>query len=384
MIKRIALLVVIFTLSLAAPTLAAEPDGGVIEGQVVNGTEGGSSVSDQEVALQTYLNDAAVDSATTTRTDTEGRFIFNGLATGPGNSYQVKLNYQQVDYVSDRLSFDDNETRKSTEVTVYDATTSDEAITVTMSHTVVYIEEGSLQVQEYFLFANMSDRTYIGSREVVPGVRETLRFSLPDKATGLQPGFGLMECCVYDSEDGFVHAMPVLPGSEEIVYSYRIDYDSEKYLYSRKVNYPTLNYEFLVQAAGGEVISDQLVVKGPVDINGIQFNHFSGVDFTLGSTIETQLTGLPSAGNKGIILWVTVALGVLVGVVGFSYLVKKKRLQPVRTEVVSDRQKLLVELAQLDDEFESGKIDEEVYRRLRAKKKSQLVVLVQKKNSGNG
>ena len=41
LIKRIALVVVIFTLSLSAPVLAAED--GVIEGLVVNGTEGGSS-----------------------------------------------------------------------------------------------------------------------------------------------------------------------------------------------------------------------------------------------------------------------------------------------------------------------------------------------------
>ena len=45
MIKRIALLVMIFMLSLSAPALAAEAGSGIIEGQVVNGTAGGGSVA---------------------------------------------------------------------------------------------------------------------------------------------------------------------------------------------------------------------------------------------------------------------------------------------------------------------------------------------------
>jgi hypothetical protein len=56
LIKRIALLIMITILSLSAPALAAEPGSGLIEGQVVNGTEGsGSSAADQDITLKTYL-----------------------------------------------------------------------------------------------------------------------------------------------------------------------------------------------------------------------------------------------------------------------------------------------------------------------------------------
>ena len=57
MIKRIALLLIIFVLSLSASALAAEPGSGVIEGSVVNRTEGGSSVADQDITLKVYLNE---------------------------------------------------------------------------------------------------------------------------------------------------------------------------------------------------------------------------------------------------------------------------------------------------------------------------------------
>ncbi len=58
LVKRIILLVIIFVLNLSAPALAAEAGGGIIEGRIVNGTEGSSSVADQDVTLKTYQNDA--------------------------------------------------------------------------------------------------------------------------------------------------------------------------------------------------------------------------------------------------------------------------------------------------------------------------------------
>jgi 5-hydroxyisourate hydrolase-like protein (transthyretin family) len=257
-IKRLVWLVTIFLLLSPSPlAFAAEPDSGTIEGQIINGTEGGSSVANLEVTLQTYQNGAEVE-ATTAITDAEGRFVFAGLSTEPGYSYQVTLTFQQADYNSDWLTFDDGETNKSIEVTVYDATTSDGSIRVMTAHTVMYPELDSLRVEEYLLVVNESDRTYIGAREIAEGVRETLWFSLPDEATELQPGYGLMECCIYGSEDGFVDTMPVLPGGRELAYSYRINYNSGEYTFLRKVNYPTINYDLLVQGENVELASDQL------------------------------------------------------------------------------------------------------------------------------
>ena len=332
LIKRIALLVMIIMLSLSTSVLAAEPGSGVIEGRIVNGTTGGSSVADQDITLTTYLNEAEVD-AITTKTDAEGRFVFDGLSTEPDYSYEVVITFQEAEYYSEWLSFDEGETSKSTGVTVYDATTSDEAIKVAMSHTIIYVDDqGSLWFEEYFLFVNEADRTYIGSKEVVTGgTKETLRFSLPAEATELQPGSGLMTCCVFDSEDGFVDTMPVLPGSKEVAYSYTVDNNSGAYTYSRNVNYPTTRYDLVFQGESIEVIGGQLRVEEPMDIEGTLFSHLSGSDFASGDTLVVQFSGLPESSNQGIVKWATpVLIGLLVGA-GFVYLRRKRRLQPVTT-----------------------------------------------------
>ena len=380
MIKHIALLVMIFTLSLSAPALATEPSGGIIEGQVVNGTEGGSSVADQDTTLKTYLNDAEM-SAITTKTDNEGHFVFEGLSTESGYSYMVALVFQQAEYYSEWISLDEGETTKFVEVTVYDSTTSDEAIKVAMTHTILYVGQDSLKVMEYFLFVNESDRTYIGSEDTNSAEeRETLRFSLPKEAAELQPEHGLMECCIHGSENGFVDTMPVLPGGKEVVYSYRVDYNSGAYTFSRNMNYPTVNYDFLVQGEGTKVIGNQLTTEEPLDIEGAWFNHLSGTNFAPGDTLEVQLSGLPQTSNQGAILWVVLILVVLGTGFGFVYLMRKRRLQPVSSEDSLDqkRQRLLIELAHLDDNFEAGKIPEKSYRRLRSVRKAQLVELMQR------
>ncbi len=386
MIKRIVLLVMIFSLSLASPALAVAPDQGIIEGLVVNKTASGSSVVDLELTLKAYLDNTEVDS-TTTKTDAGGQFVFDGLSTEPGYSYQVTLTFQQAEYNSDWLSFGEGETTRTVEVTVYDSTTSDEAVKVAMAHTIIYVGQDSLEVMEYFLFVNEADRTYIGSEEAATGESgETLKFSLSREATEVQITLGLMECCIVANEEGFGETMPILPGSREVAYSYRVNHSSGKYTFSQNVNYPTAKYDLLFQGEVIEVISGQLAAAEPMDIEGTQFTHLSGSDFARGDILVVQLSDLPEADNQGVIIWVALTLVVLTG--GFGYLLRRRRGQPVSLEDSLDQRRrgLLVELAQLDDDFERGEIPEEDYRRLRAVRKSQLVELMQgaKEEGGNG
>lgn len=386
LIKRTALLMIIVILSLSAFVLAAEPDSGIIEGHIINRTEGGSSVADQEITLKTYLNEAEVD-LTATKTDASGQFVFDSLSTESGYSYLVTLTYQEAEYYGEQLYFDEGETTKSVEVTVYDATTSDEAIKLVLAHTIIHVEQGTLHVEEYFLFINETDRTYIGSKEVnADGTKETLRFFLPEEATELQPGYGLMDCCIYDSEGGFIDTMPVLPGNKEVLYSYRVDYKSGAYTFSRNVNYPMAGYALLIDGEGIGVDSNQLVAEEPMDIEGMRFNYFSGSDITSSEVIVAHLSGLPEANNPGTIIWIALVIAVLLGGFGFIYLMRKKRLQPVSPADGLDqrRQRLLVELAQLDDDFGDGKIPEEDYRKLRAVRKAQLIELMQRSKEEGG
>ncbi|MFC2020652.1 hypothetical protein ACFLU1_02525 [Chloroflexota bacterium] len=377
MIKTLALLLVIFILSLPAQVLAAEPADGMIDGQIVNGTADGSSVANLDIALKIYLNGDEMDSATSVA-DTEGRFTFSDLLTEPEYSYEVSLFYQEAEYFSDIIIFSDNETTKSANIVVYNSTDDASAIMIVMAHTIIYAGENSIDVTEYYLFANDDDLTYIGS-EVIneEGTKETLSFNLAAGVTQFQPTLGLMDCCIFSSEEGFIDTMAVMPGMKEISYSYTIDTGSGEYTLPLKINYPVVNYDLMVQ--GAEVVADQLTAEEPIVIEGIQYSHLSGSDIPTNTTLAISLAGLPVSNDQGDIIWLLAAVIVVGAGFSFVYLIKKRNLQPVSREDNPEqvRQRLLIQLAQLDDDFENGKIAEEDYKKFRAEGKITLMELMQ-------
>ena len=110
------------------------------------------------------------------------------------------------------------------------------------------------------------------------------------------------------------------------------------------------------------------------------FNYSVAVNLAAGTTVVARLSGLPGASNRWALLWVV--LVVLAAGFSFAYLKRRGKLrlqlQPVSSGggLEQRRQKLLVEIARLDDDFDGGRIEEEVYRRQRAVKKAQLVRLI--------
>ncbi|MDP3879947.1 MAG: carboxypeptidase-like regulatory domain-containing protein [Dehalococcoidales bacterium] len=387
MIKRIALLLTIFILGLSSPVLAAEPGDGIINGQMINGTEGAGIVAGQDVTLKINLNNAEADSITT-QTDAEGRFTFDGLSTEPGYTYQINTKYQEAEYPGEWLNFDDGVLEKSVEFTVYESTTDDSVVKISMAHAIIYPEEGALRIMEYYYFTNDTDRTYIGTKELAdnPGTWESLDFSLPGGAEDLYPEYGLMECCIYPTAGGFIDSMPVMPGNREIIFSYLVKNKSGAFNLSQTIHYPLGNYNLLVQGGGAKVNSDRLIAGEPLDINGTIFSHFSGSDFSRGETLVAQITGLPQPGNQQAALWIILTLVVLTGGFSLSRLLKKRQLQPVPAgdTLEQRRERLLGELARLDDDFDSGKINEAAYRKLRAERKSQLVKLLRRPEGNIG
>lgn len=384
MVKRVALLAVIFALSLSATALAAENGAGTVEGQLVNGTANGSSVAAQTVTLKTFQNGDEMSSATTV-TGADGRFSFDGLLTEPEYSYQASLFYQEAEYFGEPVSFTENETARSTDITVYDSTDDDSAIVIATAHTIIYTAEDHISVTEYYLFVNDSDRTYIGSREINDeGTKETLSFSLPTGITGLQSMLGLMDCCIFSSEEGFIDTMAVMPGMKEISYSYTVETGSGDYTLPLKIIYPLVNYDLFIQGSDVKVSVDQLTAEESMPIDGVQYSHFSGQNLPAGSTLAIRLSGLPQASGKNALLWVILSLVILGGSFGIGYSMRKKKVQPLSSEdnLPPVRQELLLKLAGLDDDFESGIIQEDAYRRQRNATKTQLIRLMKKAGKG--
>ena len=392
MIWRIALLAIMIALIPSVPA-AAGADDGVIQGQVINQTEDGSSTADTAISLMISIDSAEVDSATV-QTDAEGRFEFDGLSTESGYGYQMTLTFQEIEYSSAAISFNPGETSRSIDIQVYDSTDSDENILIADSYTVIYTERSILGVSEYYQFYNHGDTYYIGTTEVTDnGDKEILRFTLPAGATDLQYLTGLVEGNVIDTEDGFIDIMPLPPGEKEVAYSYNLVPNSGTYNFSQKFHYPVYNYTLAVQDVGSvEASSDQLALGEPLSIGDAPYINLSRTGLPADTLVTASLSGLPVAGSQTAVIWTTIGLAVAAGGFGAGYLLKKKKFRrsgmmqvDISNTTEDERQKLFLEIARLDDEFEAGKVSKEQYDMLRSEKKMRLVELMRRpkvKNDG--
>ncbi len=388
MAKRIVLLaaLLVLILSLPLPVLGAEDPTGTIEGQLINGTAGGSSVADVEVHLKTFTNNETGNLTTKTRSD--GKFTFSTLSIMPPNTYQIFLTYRNAEYLGDNISFVHGQTSKSANITVYDSTSSDASIKIKNAHTIINMGQGTLDIMVMYDFINDTDRAYVGN----------LTFSLPPEAFEVEYGYGLVAANIISRPDGFTDTMAMLPKgkeiSREIIYYYNVPYTGGDYNYHQKLNYPVVQFDLLVQDDNLKVISDQLSNKDPLDM-GIKYLHLTGNNLGRGETVSAALSP-NSAGQTMTIILVAAALIVMIVA---SFLVYrrtrgKSKAQPVMAEIRPTPssaaepeqidQRLLAELAQLDDDFAAGSIQEEAYRAQRAAKKAQLVKLLNTSRGAGG
>ncbi|MFQ6001258.1 MAG: carboxypeptidase-like regulatory domain-containing protein, partial [Anaerolineae bacterium] len=150
-------MVLLFLFALT-PVVSAQ---GVLEGQVVNGTQGAPRDSVAGLTVTLYLVDeGGEETSLNSVTDEEGRFRFPDLTFEEGTSYWLLVEYEGITYGSGAETL--GQISEPFLLTVYETTKSDEAIEVALDHLIVSFEPGALTVEEYYLFTNTGDRVYIG------------------------------------------------------------------------------------------------------------------------------------------------------------------------------------------------------------------------------
>jgi hypothetical protein len=355
---------------------------GVIEGQVTNGTAGApaESVAGLEVALYEVVGGSPVPLATTT-SDAEGWFRFEGLATHPDLSYSFQVEYEGIVYGA-QSGFPADETLLHVAATVYETTTSDSNIVVDRQHVIVDFGAGTALFQELYIFNNTGDRIYVGEAGT------TLRFSLPDGAADLSFSDAETEAHMVQTDSGLAFVRPVMPGQSQVMYSYDLPYDGTALAVSRRVLYPTSSLDLLVANAGVLVESPQMAYQGVTGGDQTAYQHFSAENLPGETVVELRLSGSPqeaggTAGgrtgwSRGLYEFgpmMALALGLLGGLLPFAQRRWGRRPEPAAEREVdpgTQRGELLHLLADLDDAFAEGRLDEESYRQLRGKMKGRL------------
>jgi uncharacterized membrane protein len=363
------------------PHAWGDSDTGVIEGKVVNGTDGDIGYENQKVQLLIFSKTRDDMERRETTTAASGAYRFTGLPLGADYVFMVGTEYQNVFYHSDRISLEsENESRSV--LTVYETTTSDSEISVKSKHLIIDPEAEGYRITEIITINNKGNRTYIGSTEGEGQEGETLFFQLPEGYKEFQFMQMVPQGFIKQKADGFAISEPVLPGTTQTNFTYLLPVFPRRW--ERAVKFPTENINLLNGDPMLRLTSDVLIDKGPVTFGDKKYSVLAAKDLSAGSSFslsfksgKPKLTGGPLARNQGLYALIfIIGLGAVLAV----FLVLRKGNtavsdgEPLPIEGAERHKEELIDyIAALDKRFEEGEISEQDYQRERREKKAQLL-----------
>jgi hypothetical protein len=326
MIKLATAVVLALVLTSALPATPVLATGhGVVEGQVQNATPDGASPAELTVVLHIVSEGDRVERRQAT-TDSDGRYRFEGLDTGTGTRYLPLVEYQGAAYFPRPISLAEpaSGARQSADITVYEATSSDQWIAHERANLLVQnVAPGRIELLEMGSLANVGERTYIGPDAPAGGERQTLRFSVPAGASDLAPQAGFGPNDISATPGGFAISSPVWPGRHQFAYSYSLPVSTERLQIGKRLEYPTVAFNLYVPDVGLRVDSPQLRPRGQTELGGQKLLLYSAENLPRGTELRLQLSGLPSAPGSAAagLAWPILGLGsaALLGGLGLAY-----------------------------------------------------------------
>jgi hypothetical protein len=391
----------------APPGQTPSPAVGAITGQVKNGTTG-QLVANAEVHLRRWQADAELPSLTT-QADASGNFRFEGLDTDDQVFYRATVTYNGVPFPGQFANFEPGASQLSLPLDVYETTSEDTAITVDRFHFIIMSDQpGAFAVLELYQFSNQGDRAYVGSLDK-DGQRETVRVALPEGAQSLSLQGGTLGVDFLQTDGGLVATSPVVPGTDtfDMAFMYAVPYAGKSLNLSRPLYYATTSVNGLMLDAGEKLTSDALTFVGQRPVQNQSYLQYAGQNLKAGAVLPLQLddldkmkfaspTGpdasdnpaaaLPLGGDlsQTALLWLVLALGGIALVLGLAYPRLRTRLRGAAAAVSQtgdpalERQHLLLTLARLDQAYDAGRLNEAVYRRVRARRKAELTEIMRR------
>jgi mono/diheme cytochrome c family protein len=375
-------------------SFAVPEHNGVLTGQVINGTTN-QPQADLEITLHAFQDNAEIVTLTT-QAGSEGRYAFEKLPTEHTIFYMLEAEYQGIPYVTDEPGvFAPGNSETTLNLSVYETTTSNEAINVEQAHYILSFSGEAVNVTQIFIINNTGNQTYIGQNG------QTFAFALPDQATniGFQeefPGARFIQ-----TENGYADTAPIPPNIDDfpIAASYNIFFDDDTLTIETPIPTDINALNVLMNEQGARLDSEQLEFIETRQMGDSTLAIFSGGNLRQGDTLTFQLSNLDDLDLSGAAAapeatvaastpvsqdawrWIVIGLGVAIIVIaGVVYPLTRPQLAHPADLDYNDpqihRQKLLLTLARLDEAFEAGELDEAVYHQTRARYKAELAEIM--------
>lgn len=360
---------------------------GVIEGRLVQGSAGAEPPAAQEMTLMAYMSFTPVATFTATTT-ADGGFRFDQLATAPEVVYYVGTDYAGVAYGSDLFSLAPLTPTVQLEIPIYETTAEPDALRISRTQWVVDQLPGELRVRQVLLVANDQDRTVIG--RPLDGAERPVTAALPVPANAVDLQFqdGALDARYQRVGDVVYDTTPIRPGdqSRQVLMGYTIPFTATDAAFTTEFAYPVDALTLLVADLPGleAEVSAPLEAVGNQTVQGVAYRVWNGqLDAAQAVTVAMQnlvpaggsdprltpaalptpiLAAPPAAASPTIPpLFAALGVGALVLIAGAGILYWKYSRDKQKTlqMLLDAKERLLSEIAILDDRHAQGELDDE-------------------------
>jgi len=251
--------------------------------------------------------------------------------------------------------------------------------------------EREISAIEFVLLANETDRTLLPDVSN-PAMMSFLRFSLPPGTHDLDVQSNLPSREVISVGSGFAITSPVIPGRHSVEFSYIFPYHGNALSYRQPLLQGAEVYQVLVPERLAPLRAGMLDEVEPVRIQGTVYQAWERRNIDAGQGVALEFLELPEPSLTdrfqraitsatlwqavlpsalGAFLAVLVLLGVYKGRAGFR--AATEALGAPGGDIPLDPDRMVQEIADLDDRYERGELIDAEYRERRQGLKSRIL-----------
>jgi hypothetical protein len=355
----------------------AEPNDGLVSGQVINRTTGGGSTGGTSVVLVLFgRKEQAPLGQKTTQTDADGRYSFSGLDRDPNVVYFTLASFQNVNYPSDQPFQLQDQVRVESNIGVYETTSADDAINLeSLNLLVMGADQGIVQCMEMGALVNLGDRTFVTPNPQDQALARAIKFALPSSAINVQMQTGFTDQDVIAGVGGVQVTSPIPPGRHQFAMSFQLPYSGSNVDVSMQIPYPAATYSVYLPTMGIRLEGSPLAPGSAAQLGGQSYALFSASNVPKAAMIGGQLTGLGASAGLSRDQLTLISLGVVLFVIGGGVVLFGGRLRRPQYRVANaeqERLELVVRLAALDERFAAGEVSQADYAAERQRGKQRL------------
>ena len=300
-------LILIITVQTAALASSPAQETISIRGRVVNGTAG-ASVPEGLVVLMLITGPDGTLTGTGqtpviyTDDGPDGSFVFDDALRVAEGAYTLSVDYDGAFY---GLTLAPDELDGEQIITVYEPT-EDAGIMVVDRQVMVItgfdVSQRMATATEFVRFTNPTDRTLKPNLETArPGMFSFMRFALPPDATNVTVQSDLRGGEVISVGSGFALAAPVPPGEHSVDFAYTFPYHGGEVAYRNSLPQGANIFQILVPDRWESIEISGLASRPPVGIQEGVYRAWEGRGIPAPSSnnaggVELRIDGLPQPG----------------------------------------------------------------------------------------